>query len=169
MYTLSTLYFLINPYTVDSISLYQKLGWKEKELKNKCKKLSKRISKYKDIVPLTEDIAALGIGIDELLAFKVGIYEAVKHYNLPPLAATLRLIDDIKKYNKINGLKEELSALYLQKYTLDQACSRQSQSLIALAKLKSYGLTEDRILQLNNFLEDNAYKASSYTSTKQKY
>jgi hypothetical protein len=142
------------------------LEWKEKELKNKSKKLSKTISKYKDVVLLTEDIAAWGIGIDELLALKVGINQAAKFYNLPPLAATLRLIDDIKKYNKINGLREELSALYLQKYTLDQACSRQSQSLIALANLKSYGLTEDRLLQLSNFLEDNAFKISSYTSTK---
>jgi hypothetical protein len=137
------------------------LEWKEKELKNKSKKLSKTISKYKDVVPLTEDIAAWGIGIDELLALKVGINQAAKFYNLPPLAATLRLIDDIKKYNKINGLREELSALYLQKYTLDQACSRQSQSLIGLAKLKSYGLTEDRLLQLNNFLENMGMKPSN--------
>jgi hypothetical protein len=136
----------------------QELEWKEKELKDKCKKFSKRISKFKDVVPLTEDIAVWGIGIDELLALKVGINQAAKHYNLPPLAATLRLIDDIKKYNKINGLKEELSTLYLQKYTLDQAFSCQSQSLITLAKLKSYGLTEDRLLQLNNFLEKNAIK-----------
>jgi hypothetical protein len=32
-----------------------------------------------------------------------------------------------------------LSALYLQKYTLDEACSRQSQALITLAKLQSQG------------------------------
>jgi hypothetical protein len=76
---------------------------------------------------------------------------------LPPLAATLRLIEDIKKYNKINGLREEISALYLQKYTIEQAYSRKSQPLIALATLKSYGLTEDRILQLSNFLENNGY------------
>jgi hypothetical protein len=59
----------------------------------------------------------LQIGIDELIVLKVGIGEAAKHYNLHPLAATLRLIDDIKKYNKIDGLKKELSALYLQKFT----------------------------------------------------
>jgi hypothetical protein len=57
-----------------------------------CKKLSKRISKYKNVVSLTEDIAALGIGIDELLALKVGIKQAAKMYSLPPLAATLRLL-----------------------------------------------------------------------------
>jgi hypothetical protein len=150
----------------DKLFNIQELEWKERELKDKCKKFSKRISKFKDMVPLTEDIAAWGIGIDELLALKVGINQAAKHYNLPPLAATLRLIDDIKKYNKINGLKEELSTLYLQKYTLDQACSRQSQSLIGLAKLKSNGITEDRILELNSFLDKNGYKANSYTNTK---
>jgi hypothetical protein len=97
------------------------LEWKEKELKDKCKKLSRRISKYKDVVPLTEDIAALGIGIDELLALKVGVYQATKHYNLPPLTATLQVIDDIR-YNKINELKEELSALYLRKFVINEAC-----------------------------------------------
>src|ERR687888_234956 len=62
------------------------LEWKQKQLKDKCKKLSKRISKYKDVVPLTEDIVTFQIGIDELIALKVGIDEAAKHYNLPPLA-----------------------------------------------------------------------------------
>jgi hypothetical protein len=42
----------------------------------------------------------LGIGIDELLAFKVGINQAVKHYNLPPLAAILQLIENIKNIIK---------------------------------------------------------------------
>jgi hypothetical protein len=140
------------------------LEWKEKEFKDKRKKLSKRISKYKDIVPLTEDIAALQIGIEELIAFKIVINQAAKYYNLPFVSAALRLIDDIKAYNKINGLKKELNTLYLQKYTLDQACSTQSQSLIALAKLKSHGVTEDRILGLNNFLENNGYKDVKFNS-----
>jgi hypothetical protein len=112
------------------------------------------------VVSLTEDIAAWGIGIDELLAIKIGINQVAKFYNLPFVSATMHLIEDIKKYNKINGLKKELSTLYLQKFALE-ACSSQRQSLITLAKLKSHGLTEDRLLQLNNFLQDNAYKASS--------
>jgi hypothetical protein len=143
------------------------LEWKEKELKDKSKKLTKRISKYKDVVPFTEEIVALGIGINDLLAFKIVINQAAKYYNLSFISATMRLIEDIKTYNKINDLKKELSALQLQKYALSEACSRQSQSLITLANLKSYGLTEDRLLQLNNMLLDNnEYKAGSYTSTK---
>jgi hypothetical protein len=135
----------------------QELEWKEMQLKGKCKKLSKRISKYKNIVPLTEEIAALQIGIDELIALKVGISEAAKHYNLPPLIATLQLINDLKKYNKIGGLKKELTALNFQKYVINEFCSRHSEALNTLAKLQSHGITEDRILYVNSFLENNGY------------
>jgi len=150
----------------DKLYDFKFLEWKEKELKDKHKKLSKRMSKYTNVIPFTEEIASFGIGINELLALEIGIKEAAKYYNLPYVSAAMRLIDDIKAYNKINGLRREMDRLSLQKYALDQACSNQSQSFIALAKLKSYGLTEDRLLQLNNILENNGYKASSYGSTK---
>jgi hypothetical protein len=80
----------------------------------------------------------------------------------------MRLIEDIKRYNKTNGLKKQIFALSLQKYALNEACFSQTESLITLAKLKSYGITEDRLLQLNNFLENDGYKdtkLNSYTST----
>ena len=51
-----------------------------------------------------------------------------------------------------------MEKLYSQKYTLNEAYSRQSQALLNLAKPKSYGLTEDKILQLNNLLEDDGIK-----------
>jgi hypothetical protein len=93
------------------------------------------------------------------LALEIGIKEAAKMYNLPFVSATMRLIEDIKRYNKTNGLKKEIDALSLQKYALDEAYSSQSESLITLAKLKSHGITEDRLLQLNNMLlENNGYK-----------
>jgi hypothetical protein len=115
--------------------------------------VTKQAAKYKDILPLVEEISALQIGIDELIALKVGINQAVKHYDLCPLTCTLRLIDDIKKYNKIDGLKKELSSLYMQKYTLDQVCFSQNKSMMAMSR----GITEDRILYLNNLLENNGY------------
>jgi hypothetical protein len=37
---------------------------------------------------------------------------------------------------------------------------------MALMNLRGHGLTDDRILELNNFLESNGYKTSSYTSIK---
>jgi hypothetical protein len=57
-----------------------------------------------------------------------------------------------------NGIEKELSELCLRKFAINEACSSQTESLITLAKLKSHGITEDRILQLNNLLENKEYK-----------
>ncbi len=142
----------------------KRLENKENKLKTSCEAFSKKEARYNEIIPYTEEILALHIGIQELLGLEVVIKEAAKMYNLPFYHSTMRLIDDVKKYNKMGGIKRELDRLFLQKSLLDQACSRQGQSLIALAKLKSNGITEDKILELNSFLENNGYKTDSYTS-----
>jgi hypothetical protein len=94
-------------------------------------------------------------GIQELISLEVAIKEAAKMYNLPFYGSTVKLIDDIKALNKINGVKKELQGLSLQKYALHQACTTQIQSLIALAKLKSHGLSEEQIISLGNTLQGN--------------
>jgi hypothetical protein len=106
------------------------------------------------------------VGIPELMGLEVAIKEAAKMNNLPFFHSAVRLIEDIKAYNKLGGLKKEIDRLSLQKSLLDQAYSRQSQSLVNSAKLKNHGITEDRILQINHLLENNGYKTTSYAGTK---
>jgi hypothetical protein len=113
---------------------------KHDRLKDSCVVLSKQLQKYEDIVPLTEDIAALGIGIDELIALKAAINQAVKLYNLPPLAATLRIIEDIKKFERLGGLERELHRLSLQKFAITEACARQAHVFVTAAKMQNLGL-----------------------------
>jgi hypothetical protein len=120
--------------------------------------LSKQATRYKEIIPLANLIWDLHIGKSELISFKIAVNEAAEIYGFTPSAAALHVINTLRDNNEKRQLKKELSALYLQKYAVDEACSRQSQSLVNLAKLKSYGLKEDRILQLNNFLENNGIK-----------
>jgi len=109
--------------------------------KNRAKKnyemYLKLLQKCKDVLPLTEEIVALQVGVDELIAVKAMINLAVKLYNLPPLAAILRLIDDIKKYNMIGGLERELRRLLLQKIMVSEALARQS---LAFVKMQNQGL-----------------------------
>jgi hypothetical protein len=52
----------------------------------------------------------------------------------------------------------ELMLATLQKYAIDRFFSNRSQVIMALMNLKSHGITEDRILQLNNLLENSGYK-----------
>jgi len=71
----------------------------------------------------------------------------------------------IKQGGKKGQLKKELSELTLQKYAIDRFFSSRSQLIMALMNLHGHGPTDDRILELNNFLESNGYK-TSYTSIK---
>lgn len=118
----------------------KRLEKKQNGLKISCEMLSKQLQEYNRILPLTEEIAALGIGIDELIALKASINQAVKYYSLPALAAVLRLIDDIRKYEKVGGLKKELERLSLQKFAINVACARHAQAFVTAAKMQNHGL-----------------------------
>jgi hypothetical protein len=73
------------------------------------------------------------------------------------------VINLIIDHNKKGQLKCELSELSFQKYAIDRFCSNRSQVVMALMNLQSHGITEERIILLNNFLESNGYKTRSYT------
>ncbi len=51
----------------------------------------------------------------------------------------MRLIEDIKTLNKINGLKRELDRLSLQKLAITEACARQAQAFVTAAKIHNQG------------------------------
>ena len=82
-------------------------------------------------------------------------HDTAEQYNLPIPAAAFQVINDINDYNKLGGLKKQLAALCAQVHVVKEVCSHQNQAMVALVKLKSYGITEDHILNLNNYLERN--------------
>ena len=97
------------------------------------------------------------IGKNELISFKIAVNEAVETYSITHSAAALHVINLIKYHNKKGQLKKELSSLYLQKYAINEFCSRHSQAIMAIMNLQSHGIKEDQIISLNNFLEKNGY------------
>jgi hypothetical protein len=75
-----------------------------------------------EIIPLADLIQSMRIGKSELISFKIAVNEAAETYGLPRSTAAFHVLNNLRDYNKIGSLKNELSALYFQKYTLDQAC-----------------------------------------------
>jgi hypothetical protein len=57
----------------------------------------------------------------------------------------------------MGGLKREISRLCQEIFLVKSFCANQNQVMMTLVKLKSQGITEDRILYLNNLLEKNGY------------
>jgi hypothetical protein len=135
----------------------KKLENKENKLKNNCEALSKRAEKYKEIIPLAQLIWDLHISKNELISFKIAVSETAETYGFPVSTAALEVISLIKDHNKKGQLKKELSELTLQKYAIERFFSSRNQAIMALMNLQCLGLTDDRILELKNFLENSAY------------
>ena len=139
---------------------------KENRLKTSCEVLSKKEAKYKEVIPLANLIWDLRIGKNELISFKVAVCETAETYGLTPSAAALDVINLVKDHTKKSQLKRELSELSLQKYAVERFCSSHSQAIMALLNLQNHGITEERIILLNSFLDSNGFQTSSYTNTK---
>ncbi len=101
----------------------------------------------------------------ELLVFDATVNQLAKQYNLPPYVAALRLFNEIREYDKIGGLKNEVSRLSRQVFVVNGTCANQNQAWAAMLNLQNHGVIEEQIISLNNFLESNGYKTSSHTST----
>jgi hypothetical protein len=128
---------------------------KENKLKTSCEMLSKKEAKYKEVIPLANIILDLHIGRSELISFKAAVNEAAQQYGFPASTAAFHVLNNIRDYNKIGGLKKELNNLLTQVFVVKEVCFRQNKSMMAMLNLQSRGITEDRILYMNNILNNN--------------
>ena len=76
------------------------------------------------------------------------------------------MINTIKGYNKKGQLEHDLSELSLKKYAVNEFSSNRIQVITALMNLKTHGITEERILCLNNLLQNSGYNIEDMISSK---
>jgi vacuolar-type H+-ATPase subunit I/STV1 len=100
---------------VEKLKKIKGLQSKEEKLKKHCGVLSEQVKKCNNVLPLAQKMVALNIDIKQLLIFESTVNQLAKQYNLPPYVAAWRLFNEIKEYNKIGGLKKEVSRLSQQK------------------------------------------------------
>jgi hypothetical protein len=143
---------------VGKLRSVQRLEKKKDRLKNDCILLSKQLQEGMKVLPLAQKIVALNIDIKQILVFDTTVNQLAKQYNLPPNIAALRLFNEIKDYDKIGGLKKEVSRLCQQIFVVNGLWANQNKALAAMINLQSRGITEDRILQLNNLLDNKGMK-----------
>jgi|SRR5215212_1649552 len=136
----------------------RRLEKKQERLKNSCEILSKKEAEYKELIPLAQKIVAMNIDINELLVFDNAVQEISKQYSLPSSVAAFRLFDEIKDYNKIGGIKREISRLSQQLIVVDGICTNRNKSMRAVLNLQSRGISEDRICTYTTFWKKMAIK-----------
>jgi DNA repair exonuclease SbcCD ATPase subunit len=134
----------------------------EKHLNNKCKALEARLRHCREVLPMCEQIMHIGIGFPELLAFHTAVVNKAERDNLPKEAAAYRVMEDIENYEKIGGLKNEISKMVMQKYAIDQMTAPREKAINSLIRLQAFGITDEEILGFHGFLN----MARSESATK---
>jgi hypothetical protein len=142
---------------VGKLKRIQRLQNKEDRLKNHCEILSGQVKECNNVLPLAQKVVAMNIDIKELLIFDTTVNQITKQYNLPPSVAALLLFNDTRDYNKMGGLKRELSNLCQQIFAINGICTNQNKAMMAILNLQSRGITEDNVLYLNKILENSGY------------
>ena len=66
-----------------------------------------RRSMKKDVLPLAEQIMRLKIGIGELLAFHSAVFEKADMEKIPSDSVAYKVVEDIRDYSQLGGLKKE--------------------------------------------------------------
>jgi len=137
-------------------SCIKSLRQTEKGLEDNCKMLEERVARCQSVLPLAEQISRLPIGIGELLAFHTAVSETAEMNNLSMESAAYRVIEDIQYYNKLGGIKKQLSDVSTKVFVMNQFLARQNKAVVALFNLQSHGVTENQILYFHNILQKNS-------------
>ena len=94
----------------------------------------------------------MGIGIDKLSIFSIAVNETAHKYNLSISAAAYRVIEDVENYNRIGGMKNEISKLAMQRYAINQMSVPRDKAITALSKLQCYGISDEEVLNVYEYL-----------------
>jgi hypothetical protein len=103
----------------------------------------------------------LGIDFPELLALHTAIVNKAEMHNLSRDRAAYYVIEDIRDYDKLGGMKKKLNDISMQIFMMNQYLGRQKCALNALMKLQFYGITENQILSLCKTIETNGAQSTN--------
>jgi len=82
-------------------------------------------------------------------------------HNLSKESAAYRVIEDIRDYDKLGGMKKQQSDVAIQIYAMNQFSTRQNKAIMALIRLNAYGITDDEILNMCEFLNRARLEAAA--------
>jgi archaellum component FlaC len=76
--------------------------------------LEARLEEVKDTLPFAEQLSQYGVGINEVFAFMLAVDEKADIERISRGAAAYKVIEEIRDYSQLGGLKKELERLQQQ-------------------------------------------------------
>src|SRR5215469_12856884 len=112
-----------------------------------------RLATVKDVLPLAEQITQLKMGIGELLAFHTAVYEKADMTRIPPDTAAYKIVEDIRDYSQLGGLKKEQNRLQQQIFMSNLIMTTREQALVSLMRLQAIGVTDMEIKNMARLMD----------------
>jgi DNA-directed RNA polymerase subunit F len=66
-----------------------------------------------------------------------------------------------EKYNTIGDLQIEITRLAVQIYAMNEICAPRNKAITSLLKLQNYGITDDEILNVYEYLNKVRYESAA--------
>ena len=76
-------------------------------------------------------------------------------------AAAYRVIEDTENYNRVGGLKKEISRLATEIYAMNEICAPRNKAITSLLKLQNYGITDIEILNVYEYLNRARFESAA--------
>jgi predicted RNase H-like nuclease (RuvC/YqgF family) len=138
------------------IAGYANMGTLRKErmkLDEERRAFETRLTTVNNVLPLAEQITRLNIGVGELLAFHCAVYEKADMEKIPLETAAYKIVEDIRNYSQLGGLKHEQNRLQQQIFMSQMFIGSRQATLESLAKLQSLGVRDEVIQNMARLID----------------
>ena len=119
-----------------------------------------RLATVKDVLPLAEQITQRKIGIGELLAFYSAVCEKADMERIPLDTAAYKIVEEIRDYLGLGGLKKEQNRLQQQIFMLNMFMGTRQAALESLIRLQILGVRDDEIQNMAKLIDLNRLASS---------
>ena len=115
--------------------------------------LEARLEEVKDPLPFAEQLLQSGVGINEVVAFKLAVDEKADMESISRGAAAYIVIEEIRDYSQLGGLKKEQNRLQQQIFMLNMIMTTREQALVSLMRLQALGVTDMEIKNMAHLMD----------------
>jgi hypothetical protein len=118
--------------------------------------LEARLEEVKDTLPFAEQLLQYGVGINEVLAFMLAVDEKAYMENIPRGAAAFKVIEELRDYSQLGGLKKEQNRLQQQIFMSNMIMTTRQQAFVSLMRLQTLGVTDMEIKNMAQLMDFNS-------------
>jgi hypothetical protein len=112
-----------------------------------------RLEKVKGTLPFAEQLLQYGVGINEVLAFKLAVDEKGDMERISIGTSAYKVIEEIRDYSQLGGLKKEQDKLQQHIFMSNMIMTTRQQTLVSLMRLQTLGVTDMDIKNVARLLD----------------